>query len=97
MVQVYPNSRNVVPGEVTFSIDMRNLSDAAVDEMDRQLRAFIARVQQESGLAVALRRSATIRRRRSIRIASRPLPMRRRDLAIRRGRSSPAPGMMRCI
>lgn len=40
MVQVYPNSRNVVPGEVTFSIDMRNISDAAVDEMDRQLRAL---------------------------------------------------------
>jgi N-carbamoyl-L-amino-acid hydrolase len=55
MVQVYPNSRNVVPGEVTFSIDMRNLSDAAVDDMDRQLRAFIARVQQESGLTVQLK------------------------------------------
>ncbi|MFK3704544.1 Zn-dependent hydrolase [Klebsiella sp. NPDC088457] len=54
MVQVYPNSRNVVPGEVTFSIDMRNISDTAVDDMDRQLRAFIARVQQESGLTVQL-------------------------------------------
>ena len=54
MVQVSPNSRNVVPGEVRFSIDMRNLSDAAVDEMDRQLRAFITCVQQESGLAVTL-------------------------------------------
>ncbi|WP_312212928.1 Zn-dependent hydrolase [Pseudescherichia sp.] len=55
MVQVYPNSRNVVPGEVTFSIDMRNISDEAVDEMDRQLRDFIARVQQESGMAIALK------------------------------------------
>ncbi|MBZ4307714.1 Zn-dependent hydrolase, partial [Mycobacterium tuberculosis] len=45
--QVWPNSRNVVPGEVTFSIDMRNLSDALVDEMDRQLRAFIAEVERE--------------------------------------------------
>jgi len=54
-VQVYPNSRNVVPGEVTFSIDMRNLSDALVDEMDRQLRAFIAGVERESGLKVALK------------------------------------------
>ncbi|SQC23602.1 putative amidohydrolase [Klebsiella pneumoniae] len=44
-----PNSRNVVPGEVSFSIDMRNLSDALVDEMDRQLRAFIRRL---SGRAV---------------------------------------------
>ncbi|AWT19788.1 Zn-dependent hydrolase [Klebsiella michiganensis] len=55
MVQVYPNSRNVVPGEVTFSIDMRNLSDALVDEMDRQLRAFIADVERESGLKIALK------------------------------------------
>lgn len=55
MVQVYPNSRNVVPGEVTFSIDMRNISDAAVDEMDRQLHDFIVQVQQESGMAIALK------------------------------------------
>lgn len=55
MVQVYPNSRNVVPGEVTFSIDMRNISDVAVDEMDRQLHDFIAQVQQESGMAIALK------------------------------------------
>lgn len=55
MVQVYPNSRNVVPGEVTFSIDMRNISDAAVDEMDRQLRDVIAQVQQESGMTIALK------------------------------------------
>ncbi len=41
--------------EVTFSIDMRNLSDALVDEMDRQLRAFIAEVERESGLQVALK------------------------------------------
>ncbi|VDR29073.1 N-carbamoyl-L-amino acid hydrolase [Raoultella terrigena] len=54
-VQVYPNSRNVVPGEVTFSIDMRNLSDALVDEMDRQLREFIGKIERESGLAVALK------------------------------------------
>ncbi len=55
-VQVWPNSLpNVVPGEVTFSIDMRNLSDALVDEMDRQLRAFIAEVERESGLQVALK------------------------------------------
>ncbi len=33
--------------------DMRNLSDALVDEMDRQLRAFIAEVERESGLQVA--------------------------------------------
>lgn len=54
MVQVHPNSRNVVPGEVKFSIDMRNISDAAVDEMDAQLRAFIVQMQEKSGLTIAL-------------------------------------------
>jgi len=54
MVQVHPNSRNVVPGEVKFSVDMRNISDAAVDEMDAQLRAFTAKVAEETGLGVTL-------------------------------------------
>lgn len=54
MVQVHPNSRNVVPGEVTFSIDMRNISDAAVDEMDAQLQDFLIAVSQESGLGIKL-------------------------------------------
>lgn len=54
MVQVYPNSRNVVPGEVKFSIDMRNISDDAVDDMDAQLRAFIADLSANTGLAIAL-------------------------------------------
>lgn len=58
MVQVYPNSRNVVPGEVTFSIDMRNLSDALVDEMDSQLREFIRNIEQKSGLKVALKETS---------------------------------------
>ncbi len=54
MVKVHPNSRNVVPGEVTFSIDMRNISDAAVDEMDARLQDFVMAVAQESGLGIKL-------------------------------------------
>lgn len=54
MVQVHPNSRNVVPGEVKFSIDMRNISDAAVDEMDAQLQDFLIALAQESGLGIKL-------------------------------------------
>ncbi|CAK9883800.1 MAG: N-carbamoyl-L-amino-acid hydrolase [Candidatus Erwinia impunctatus] len=55
MVQVYPNSRNVVPGQVSFSIDLRNLTDAQVDEMDKQLRAFIDDLQAKSGLPINLK------------------------------------------
>ena len=54
MVQVVPNSRNVVPGRVQFSIDLRNHSDAAVDEMDATLKAYLDRVRHDSGLTIEL-------------------------------------------
>ncbi|MBS0849551.1 Zn-dependent hydrolase [Citrobacter sp. JGM124] len=53
-VYVHPNSRNVVPGEVKFSIDFRNTDDEKVDEMDTLLRQCIARLQQQTGLNIAL-------------------------------------------
>ena len=53
-VQVYPNSRNVVPGEVTFSIDMRNTSDELVTGMDSALREFISSISERSGLQIEL-------------------------------------------
>jgi N-carbamoyl-L-amino-acid hydrolase len=54
MLQVHPNSRNVIPGRVKFSIDVRNVSDELVEKMDAELRAFAARVSHESGLAVSI-------------------------------------------
>ncbi|SFT45685.1 N-carbamoyl-L-amino-acid hydrolase [Kosakonia arachidis] len=55
MVQVHPNSRNVVPGSVTFSIDFRNMTDAEVDKMDAALKAVIQQTTQKTGLDIALR------------------------------------------
>lgn len=52
MVQVHPNSRNVIPGQVKFSIDLRNGSDAAVDAQVAQVRAFADRLVAETGLAI---------------------------------------------
>jgi N-carbamoyl-L-amino-acid hydrolase len=49
MVQVLPNSRNVIPGQVKFSIDLRNASDADCDAMDADIRAVAARISQASG------------------------------------------------
>jgi beta-ureidopropionase / N-carbamoyl-L-amino-acid hydrolase len=54
MVQVHPNSRNVIPGRVKFSIDLRNASDALCDAMDADIRAVAARLSAESGLAVEI-------------------------------------------
>ena len=53
-VGVFPNSRNVIPGQVRFSIDFRNASTALLELMDAQMRAFIERVRGESGLAIDL-------------------------------------------
>jgi N-carbamoyl-L-amino-acid hydrolase len=54
-VQVHPNSRNVIPGQVTFSIDLRNVDVERHDRMDRELRAFAARLQSDTGLRIELR------------------------------------------
>jgi beta-ureidopropionase / N-carbamoyl-L-amino-acid hydrolase len=54
MVQVFPNSRNVIPGNVKFSIDLRNASDALCDAMDADIRAVAARLSAESGLSIVI-------------------------------------------
>ena len=46
MVQVHPNSRNVIPGRVKFSIDLRNASDALFDTMDADIRGVVAQAQR---------------------------------------------------
>ena len=54
MVQVHPNSRNVIPGRVKFSIDLRNSTDALVDTMADEVKAFAAKAASESGLDVKI-------------------------------------------
>ena len=41
-VQVHPNSRNVIPGRVLFTVDLRHIDDAGLDRMDRRLREACA-------------------------------------------------------
>jgi len=54
MVNVFPNSRNVIPGRVSFSIDLRNASDALCEAMDADIRAVAARLSADSGLAIVI-------------------------------------------
>jgi N-carbamoyl-L-amino-acid hydrolase len=56
MVQVFPNSRNVIPGRVKFSIDLRNVNDELLNTMHEEMTAFVDRTSQESGLAITLER-----------------------------------------
>lgn len=54
MVQVHPNSRNVIPGRVKFSIDLRNASDALVERQAADVQALAARLAAEGGVAIRI-------------------------------------------
>ena len=54
MVHVHPNSRNVIPGRVKFSIDLRNGTDALVDQMADEVKAFAASLSAKTGLDVKI-------------------------------------------
>jgi N-carbamoyl-L-amino-acid hydrolase len=53
-VQVFPNSRNVIPGQVKFSIDLRNVDSERLDAMDAEIRAFIKDTETSTGLRISL-------------------------------------------
>ncbi|VXB39619.1 Zn-dependent hydrolase [Massilia sp. 9I] len=56
MVQVFPNSRNVIPGQVKFSIDLRNVNDQLLNTMHEEMLAFIAKTREQSGLGIEIER-----------------------------------------
>ena len=56
MVHVHPNSRNVIPGRVSFSIDFRNHTDASVEAMAQEISDHCRSLSQGSGLAIDLER-----------------------------------------
>jgi beta-ureidopropionase / N-carbamoyl-L-amino-acid hydrolase len=54
MLQVHPNSRNVIPGRVFFTVDFRHPDDAVLARMDAALREGVARIAGEIGLETEL-------------------------------------------
>ena len=56
MMQVFPNSRNVIPGQVKFSIDLRNVNDELLNKMHEDMLAFIDKTSSESGLSIKIER-----------------------------------------
>lgn len=56
MVQVFPNSRNVIPGEVKFSIDLRNVTAELLETMHQEILAFIQQTSEQSGLPISVER-----------------------------------------
>jgi N-carbamoyl-L-amino-acid hydrolase len=52
---VHPNSRNVIPGRVEFTVDLRNASASTLDSMVRRLHEAAAQVERQDGVSIALR------------------------------------------
>ena len=57
-MQVKPNSRNVIPGEVRFSVDLRHAEDAALDRMESEMRAMCERLAQSGNVTAGVERVA---------------------------------------
>lgn len=53
MIQNHPNSRNVIPGRVFFTIDIRHPDDTVLAEMNREVRDGIARIAAETRVEVS--------------------------------------------
>lgn len=54
MVQVMPNSRNVIPGQVKFSIDLRNVSEDMLSQMNADLTDYVNVLQEQTGVSIQL-------------------------------------------
>ena len=47
---IYPNSRNIIPGKVVFTVDFRHPKHEVIDDMEARLRAGAAEICKEIGL-----------------------------------------------
>jgi N-carbamoyl-L-amino-acid hydrolase len=56
LVEVKPNSRNVIPGHVFFTVDFRHPEDAVLDDMEQKLFAAVEEVVRTIGLEANARR-----------------------------------------
>jgi len=51
---VYPNSRNIIPGKAVFTIDFRHPDKAVIAEMETELRAGAAEIAEAIGLGMEI-------------------------------------------
>jgi N-carbamoyl-L-amino-acid hydrolase len=54
-MQVKPNSRNVVPGEVRMTVDLRNAKDATLSAMVEELKRRVRAIEAECRVSAELR------------------------------------------
>ncbi|HLS69159.1 MAG TPA: Zn-dependent hydrolase [Kiloniellales bacterium] len=56
MLDVHPNSRNVIPGRVIFTVDLRHPDDEVLESMEAKLRQGIEEIGTGIGLEVEVER-----------------------------------------
>ncbi len=54
LVTVRPNSRNVIPGSVFFTVDLRHPDDNVLSQMDRELREKVDTIAREADVEARL-------------------------------------------
>ncbi|NRB35455.1 MAG: Zn-dependent hydrolase [Rhodobacteraceae bacterium] len=52
-IDVYPNSRNVIPGKVVFTVDFRSPELAVIEDMEMRLRAEGTEIADAMGLTIS--------------------------------------------
>jgi N-carbamoyl-L-amino-acid hydrolase len=57
-MQVKPNSRNVIPGEVRFSVDLRHAEDGELEQMEAEMRSQCATLAEAHNVSVGIERVA---------------------------------------
>ena len=51
-IDVFPNSRNVIPGKVIFTIDFRSPELRVIEDMETRLRVDAQKICDEMGLSI---------------------------------------------
>ncbi|MEM0947405.1 MAG: Zn-dependent hydrolase [Pseudomonadota bacterium] len=52
-IDVFPNSRNVIPGKVVFTVDFRSPTLSVIEDMEARMKAGAQEICDEMGLTVA--------------------------------------------
>ena len=56
LIENRPNSRNVVPGEVFFTVDLRHPDEKVLDRMEAEYQAALPKIAAELGLELEEKR-----------------------------------------
>jgi beta-ureidopropionase / N-carbamoyl-L-amino-acid hydrolase len=59
-IEVFPNSRNTVPGRVKMTGDLRNPDPDVLAQMDEAMRDAVARISADTGVAIQVSLHSTI-------------------------------------